>query len=154
MSLQIRVDDLCGPEIKALLQAHLEIMAEHSPPESRHALDLEGLRAPAVTFWTVWDQADLVGCGALKALDDRHGEIKSMHTAKAHRGKGVAARLLRHILEEAELRCYQRLSLETGSMDAFLPARRMYEKFGFVECAPFADYRLDPHSTFMTLVVV
>lgn len=153
MNLQIRVDDLSGPEIKALLETHLDTMAEHSPPESRHALDLEALRTPAVTFWTVWDGADLVGCGALKALDDRHGEIKSMHTAKAHRGKGAARKLVLHILDEARRRGYRRLSLETGSMAAFLPARKLYETFGFSECPPFANYRLDPHSTFMTLVV-
>jgi len=153
MTLQIRLDDLRGQEIKALLLAHLDTMAEHSPPESQHALDLEALRAPAITFWTVWDRGMLVGCGALKALDDGHGEIKSMHTASAHRGKGVAERLLRHILDEAGQRAYRRLSLETGSMDAFLPARRLYEKYGFSECAPFADYRLDPYSTFMTLTI-
>jgi len=151
--LQIHIDDLRGPEIKALLEAHLDTMAAHSPPESRHALDLEGLRAPAITFWTVWDGDELVGCGALKALDVEHGEIKSMHTAKAHRGKGVGAHLLRHILDEAGQRSYRRLSLETGSMEAFLPARLMYEKFGFVICAPFADYREDPNSSFMTLAL-
>ncbi|MGI9504500.1 MAG: GNAT family N-acetyltransferase [Geminicoccaceae bacterium] len=152
--MDIRLDDLRGPEIKALLLAHLDTMAEHSPPGSRHALDLNGLRAPEVTFWTVWENVDLVGCGALKALDDRHGEIKSMHTGKAHRGKGIAERLVVHILEEARQRDYHRLSLETGSMAAFQPARKLYEKFGFSECAPFADYKLDPYSTFMTLELV
>ena len=136
MDLDIRLDDLRGPEIKALLETHLDTMAGLSPPESRHALDLDGLRAPEVTFWTVWQGAGLVGCGALKALDDRHGEIKSMHTAAAYRGKGVAERLVVHILDEARKRAYQRLSLETGSMAAFLPARKLYEKFGFSECAP------------------
>ena len=153
MDLDIRLDDLHGPEIKPLLEAHLDTMAAHSPPESRHALDLESLRAPAIAFWTVWDGAEVVGCGALKALDDRHGEIKSMHTAKAHRGKGIAERLLRHVLDEARQRSYRRLSLETGSMAAFLPARRLYEKHGFSECAPFADYKLDPNSIFMTLAL-
>ncbi len=113
-------------------------------------LDLDDLRAPEVTFWTAWEEEDLLGCGALKALDDVHGEIKSMHTAEAHRGKGVAARLLQHIIDEAQKRSFRRLSLETGSMEAFSPARRLYEKFGFVECPPFADYRLDPYSLFMT----
>ena len=152
-ALQIRLDDLRGPEIKALLEAHLDTMAAHSPPESRHALDLEGLRAPAITFWTVWDEDELVGCGALKALNDVHGEIKSMHIAKAHRGKGIARHLLRHIIDEALRRSYRRLSLETGSMAAFRPAQLMYEKFGFVLCAPFADYREDPNSLFMTLEI-
>lgn len=148
--MEILLDDLRGPLIRALLKAHLDDASRHSPPESVHALDLDGLRAPEVTFWTVWEDEDLLGCGALKALDQIHGEIKSMHTAKAHRGKGVAAGLLQHIIDEAGRRSFRRLSLETGSMEAFLPARRLYEKFGFVECSPFAGYRLDPYSLFMT----
>jgi putative acetyltransferase len=124
---------------------------EHvSPPESRHALDLAGLRQPAITFWTIWDGAELAGCGALKALDERHGEIKSMRTAYAHQRKGVAATMLRHIIAEAESRRYRRLSLETGSMDYFEPARRLYATFGFTRCRPFGKYIEDPNSVFMT----
>ncbi|MGI9499129.1 MAG: GNAT family N-acetyltransferase [Geminicoccaceae bacterium] len=151
MSWSIRLDDLRGPEVKALLEAHLETMAQHSPPESRHALDLEALRAPEITFWTIWDKAELLGCGALKALDRHHGEIKSMHTSSTHRGRGVAAHLLTHIIDEAGRRAYRRLSLETGSMAAFHPAYGLYSRFGFVECGPFTGYREDPNSTFMTL---
>lgn len=147
----IREDDLSGPEIIALLEAHLDTMALHSPPESRHALDLDGLKAPDVTFWTVWREVELLGCGALKELDATHGEIKSMHTAEAARGRGVARRMVEHILAEARRRSYARLSLETGSMAAFAPAQNLYSGFGFQYCPPFADYRPDPNSVFMTL---
>jgi len=151
MELSFRLDDLSGTDVQELLRRHLDTMAEHSPPESRHALDLSGLRAPDVTFWSVWQEETLVGFGGLKALDPQHGEIKSMHTAKARRGQGIAARILGYITDEARRRGYQRLSLETGSMPAFAPARNLYEKHGFAYCAPFADYRPDPNSVFMTL---
>ena len=116
---EIRADDLIGPEVAALLQEHLESVAQHSPPESVHALDLEALRAPDVDFWSAWQGSELVGCGALKALDARHGELKSMRTAVAHLRKGVASAILSHIIEAAERRLYRRLSLETGATDAF-----------------------------------
>jgi putative acetyltransferase len=148
--MDIRVDDLSGPEIRDLLQEHLRNAALHSPPESVHALDLERLRKPDITFWSVWHASQLLGCGALKELDARHGEIKSMRTATAHLRKGVAARLMRHILEESRRRSYRRLSLETGSMAAFAPARSLYTRFGFQPCGPFADYVEDPYSVFMT----
>ena len=151
MELSFRLDDLSGAEVQELLRRHLDTMAETSPPESRHALDLSGLRAPDVTFWSVWRSEALVGFGGLKELDPRHGEIKSMHTATTARGQGIAARMLEHILTESRNRSYRRLSLETGSMAAFAPARKLYEKHGFAYCDPFADYRLDPHSVFMTL---
>ncbi|MDH4181938.1 MAG: GNAT family N-acetyltransferase [Betaproteobacteria bacterium] len=146
----IRVDDLAGPEIRALLEEHLRSMHELSPPESVHALDLAALRRPGITFWTAWSDGTLLGCGALKELDPRHGEVKSMRTAMSHRRSGVGRAMLEHIVAEARSRAYARLSLETGSMDAFLPARRLYESFGFSYCAPFADYAEDPHSVFMT----
>lgn len=148
--MEIKIDDLRGPEIHALLREHLQSMALHSPPESVHALDIEGLRKPDVTFWTVWEDGELLGCGALKELDSRHAEIKSMRTSSRHLRKGVARNLLRHILEEAKRRGYGRLSLETGSMEAFEPARKLYADFGFTYCGPFADYVLDPYSVFMT----
>jgi putative acetyltransferase len=148
--MQIKIDDLTGPEIAELLREHLRNMAENSPPESMHALSLEELRRPDVTFWSVWEGTELLGCGALKELDARHGEIKSMRTASTHRRKGVVARLLEHILEEAKRRSYKRVSLETGSMDAFQPARSLYARFGFKMCGPFADYVEDPNSVFMT----
>ena len=148
--MEIRVDDLRGPEIARLLEEHLRNMYEVSPPESVHALDLEALRKPEITFWSVRQGPELLGCGALKELDARHGEIKSMRTAAPHLRKGVAASLMRHILEEARRRSYRRLSLETGSMAAFAPARNLYSTFGFQPCGPFADYFDDPNSFFMT----
>jgi len=150
VAVDIRVDDLSGPEIARLLEEHLRSMRRLSPPESVHALDLDGLRRPEITFWTVWQDAELLGCGALKELDARHGEIKSMRTASAHLRKGVAAGLMRHILAEATKRAYQRLSLETGSMEAFEAARSLYTRFGFRPCGPFAGYVEDPNSAFMT----
>ena len=148
--MHIRVDDLTGSDIIQLLREHLQGVAQHSPPESIHALDLDGLRRPDITFWSVWNDGQLMGCGALKELDRRHGEIKSKRTSAAHLRKGVAARLMQHILEEAGRRGYERLSLETGSMEAFAPARRLYARFGFVMCGPFAGYVEDPNSVFMT----
>ena len=148
--MDIRIDDLRGPEIAELLQEHLRDMHQVSPPESIHALDLESLRQPTITFWTMWDAGILVGCGALKALNPQHAEIKSMRTASSHRRKGVAKQLLQHMLDEAKQRGYTRVSLETGSMDSFRPARALYAGFGFEPCPPFADYREDPNSVFMT----
>ncbi len=151
----MKTDDLRSPEVAQLLEEHLEHMAEMSPPESIHALDLDSLKKPEITFWSLWKEPEshhpqLMGCGALKQLTLEHGEIKSMRTSEQHRRKGVAATLLKHIIQEATERGYKRLSLETGSMDGFLPAIKMYQKFGFTECEPFADYNLDPYSIFMT----
>jgi putative acetyltransferase len=146
----IRLDDLAGPEIRSLLEEHLDDMHELSPPESVHALDLGALRAPEITFWTAWSDGELLGCGALKELDPGHGEVKSMRTASAHRGKGVGRAMLEHIIAEARTRSYARLSLETGAIEAFVSARRLYESFGFSYCGPFADYTEDPNSVFVT----
>lgn len=151
LELQIRRDDLRGPEIAALLRRHLDHSAQHSPPESVHALDLDRLRQPDITFWTAWSDDRLVGCGALQQLAADHGEIKSMHTAEEFRGRGVAARLVEHLLDEARARGYRRVSLETGSPAAFAPARALYARFGFRTCPPFASYREDPYSVYMTL---
>lgn len=148
--MQIRLDDLSGPEIHELLSEHLRNMAQLSPPESVHALDIDALRAPNVAFWTVWSGKELLGCGALKQLSSRHGEVKSMRTAVAHQRNGVARAVLEHIILEASKRSYRQLSLETGSLKAFEPARRLYEGFGFSYCVPFADYVEDPNSVFMT----
>jgi putative acetyltransferase len=148
--MDIRVDDLTGPEIIALLREHLHSMTLHSPPESIHALDIPALRKPDITFWSAWRNAQLLGCGAIKELTPRHGEIKSMRTVSSHLRTGVAASLMRHIVDEAVRRSYDRLSLETGSGEAFAPARSLYARFGFQPCAPFADYIEDPYSVFMT----
>jgi putative acetyltransferase len=147
--MQIRLDDLTDPQVHALLQEHLQSMHLHSPPESIHALDLDGLRKPEITFWTAWEGDELLGCGALKEIDPQHGEIKSMRTAAAHLRKGVARQVLQHIIAEAQRRSYTRLSLETGSADAFAAARNLYASYGFDNCEPFADYALDPYSVFM-----
>jgi putative acetyltransferase len=149
--VQIRVDDLRGPQIAALLEAHLENSRQWSPACSIHALDLERLRVPQITMWTAWDGDTLLGCGALKELDAGHGEIKSMHTSRAQRRRGVAAALLGHIIDVAHSRGYRRLSLETGSQDAFAPARVLYARFGFNVTGPFVGYTLDPNSCYMTL---
>jgi putative acetyltransferase len=149
-SMEIRLDDLRGEEIKKLLEEHLRCMSVVSPPQSRHALDLAGLRQPGITFWTIWSGSDLSGCGALKELSEQHGEVKSMRTAEAYLRQGVASRLLQHIVGEAKRRGYHRLSLETGSMEYFEPARRLYSSFGFKTCGPFGTYAPDPNSIFMT----
>ena len=147
--MDIREDDLTGSEIIALLQEHLEQMHAITPPQSIHALDLNRLRSPDITFWTAWDGLSLMGCGALKALDETSGEIKSMRTVAAYRRQGVAAAILNHMIQTANARDYQRLYLETGSFAAFLPARRLYQRYGFDYCPPFANYAADPNSVFM-----
>jgi putative acetyltransferase len=148
--LDIRIDDLTSVEIADFLEQHVRDMKSVSPPESKHALDLEGLRKPDITFWAAWEDRQLVGCGALKQLDSTHGEIKSMRTGLSHRRNGVATAMLRHILREAETRGYSRVSLETGAMPFFEPARLLYKGFGFRECEPFANYKPDPNSVIFT----
>ncbi|WP_227340091.1 MULTISPECIES: GNAT family N-acetyltransferase [Sphingopyxis] len=147
---QIVEDDLSGTAIRALLEVHFSGMLANSPPGSCHFLDFDGLNAPDVTFWSIHCGGELAGCGALKMLDARHGEIKSMRTAESYLRRGVAARMLEHILTQARRRGLERLSLETGSGEAFAPAIALYRRFGFVDCPPFGDYRPDPFSRFMT----
>jgi putative acetyltransferase len=149
--MEIRLDNLRGAEIAALLEEHLEDMKRTSPPESKHALDLDGLRHPSISFYTVWENTALLGCGAVKELQEHSGEIKSMRTANTARGRGVASAVLQHILAVAKERGYQRLYLETGAFDFFAPAHALYRKFGFAECPPFGDYKADPNSVFMCL---
>lgn len=148
--MQIVIDDLSGPQVAGFLDEHVREMLSVSPPESKHALDLDGLRQPEVTFWTVRDGDTLVGCGAIKRLDATHAEVKSMRTLPARKRSGVASLLLGHIISEAARMGLRRLSLETGSAGFFAPARRLYEKFGFEYCEPFGDYRPDPSSVFLT----
>lgn len=152
-NMHIKEDDLQGSKVVALLQEHLEHMRATSPPDSTHALDLQALRATEVTFWSAWENESLLGCGAVKELNVRTGEIKSMRTASDHLRKGVASRILQHIIDEANNRSYQRLMLETGSMDAFSSARKLYERFGFIECPPFDEYVEDPNSVFLMLTL-
>jgi putative acetyltransferase len=149
--MRIVLDPLTGPEIAALLQEHLTDMNAVSPPESKHALDLDGLKANNISFWTLWQQQQLVGCVALKQLSPSQGEIKSMRTATAFRGQGLGKLLVTHVIDEAKRRGYQQLYLETGAMDYFAPARALYQSFAFVPCGPFAQYKEDPNSVFMQL---
>ncbi|WP_308280041.1 GNAT family N-acetyltransferase, partial [Pseudonocardia oceani] len=141
----IVVDDLTGPGIVALLDEHLRDMRATSPPESVHALDLDGLRDPAVTVWTVVEDGAVIGCGALKVLEPGHAEIKSMRTAASHQGRGIGTAVLRHLLAQARARGLHRLSLETGTQEFFAPARALYARHGFVPCPPFAGYTDDPN---------
>ena len=149
--MQIEIDDPARPDVQALLSEHLRDMYSLSPPESVHALDVTTLKAPDVTFWSIREQGLLLGCGALKQLDPEHGEIKSMRTPTHLRRRGAGRAILEHIIAVARSRGYKRLSLETGSMADFVPARRLYESFGFSYCEPFGEYRPDPYSVFMTL---
>lgn len=146
----IRVDAEIGPEAEALMREHLAFVRRVSPRESIHALDLEALRSPALTFWGVWHDDAMVGCGALAQLDARHGEIKSMRTASRCQRRGIGRLMLEHLIATASARGYARLSLETGVQAAFEPARKLYARHGFVVCGPFADYAEDPSSVFMT----
>ncbi|ETT86348.1 GNAT family N-acetyltransferase [Viridibacillus sp. FSL R5-0477] len=149
--MDIKIDDLSRDEVKALLEEHLQGMALNSPPESIHALTIEELKKTEITFWSAWEGGALIGCGALKELDAHHGEIKSMRTSSLYLRRGVAGRMLEHIIEEARHRNYKRLSLETGSMEAFEPAKKLYLKNGFQYCRPFSNYIEEPNSVFMTL---
>ena len=148
--MDFRLDDLQGEAIRALLRLHLDSALQHSPPGSVHALDVDGLRQPGVTFWSLWSGSELLGCCALKELSPGHAELKSMRTAPQRERQGIGAAMLEHLLAQARARGYRRLSLETGSMQAFAPARRLYERFGFEYCSPFGDYSEDPYSVFMT----
>ncbi|MEO8752008.1 MAG: GNAT family N-acetyltransferase [Casimicrobiaceae bacterium] len=152
--MRIENDDLSRPQIHALLDEHLQSMYKLSPPESVHALDLDRLRVRGISFWSAWEDDVLLGCGALKELDSTHGEVKSMRTPEAYRRRGAGRALLSHIVNVARSRGYDRLSLETGSMEAFQPAQRLYASAGFTCCGPFGDYTDDPNSVFMTLRLV
>jgi putative acetyltransferase len=149
--MQIRHGGLDTPEVAALLAEHVTEMRRYSPPESVHALDLDRLRTPDLTFWSVWDDGVVLGCGALRELDPVHGELKSMRTSATHRGRGVGTAVLDHLVGEARRRGYRRVSLETGSPEPFAAARRLYARRGFVECGPFGPYAADEFSVFMTL---
>jgi putative acetyltransferase len=150
-ALNIVEGGLDDARVVALLHTHVTRAQAETAPGSAHALDLWALRAPEVTFWSAWEGDAVVGVGALKRLSDEHGEIKSMHTAEAARGRGVGSALLGEIMATARARGMSRLSLETGSWPYFFPARALYARHGFVECPPFGAYREDPNSVFMTL---
>jgi len=149
--MRIVKGDFSDARVIALLEIHFTSARAQTAPGSAHALDLTELQSPDIHFWTIWDDETLLGIGALKRLSDDHGEIKSMHTARSARERGVGSAMLRHIIATARARGMSRLSLETGSWDYFQPARALYRKHGFVECPPFGDYVLDPNSIFMSL---
>jgi len=151
--MEIKTDDLASGEVIALLEEHLADMYATSPAESVHALDIEALRDPAITFYSCWQNGKLLGCAALRELDSNHAELKSMRTASHVRKLGVGTALMQHVLTVAKQRHYQRISLETGSMDFFQAARQLYKKFGFKFCGPFGDYPSDPNSKFMTNIL-
>ena len=150
-SVSIVLDDLTNSKVVAFLDDHLQHMIKVSPPGCVHALDIEALKKPEITFWSVWERSQLVCCGALKELNSREAELKSMRTAPSHLGRGIASHLLEYVLSEAKRRGYHRISLETGSYDAFKPARNLYEKFGFKYCEPFSGYSKNLNSVFMTV---
>ena len=160
LPLHIRLDDLSDLRIAQFLEEHLQDMRATSPPESVHALDLSKLRDPSIHFWSAWLPAEtgtldgtLVGTGAIKRLDAQHAELKSMRTAAAFRGQGIAKQVLLHILEQSRVLGFQRLSLETGTQPFFTPAHQLYLAHGFSPCGPFGSYTLDPHSCFLTMAL-
>jgi putative acetyltransferase len=149
--LTIAVEDPRAEDVHALLEAHIDFARATSPPEHVHALKPDGLLEPGLTLYGARRGGVLLGVGALREVNADHAEIKSMHTAKASRGQGVGRVIVDHLLGVARLECYRRVSLETGTMDEFAPARSLYERVGFVTCAPFGIYTDNPYSTCMTI---
>ena len=148
---QITIEDPRAPDVRRLLEAHLTFARGQTPPEDAHAMDADELLDPSVTFFSLRHDGGLLAVGALKRLDAEHAEVKSMHTVPAARGRGIGRRMLEHLIAVARSEGYRRLSLETGSMVAFAPARALYSRAGFEPCEPFGQYRLSPNSTYMTL---
>jgi len=151
--LEIAIDDLSDGRVIALLQEHRKEMLKHSPPGSVHALDVDAMYVPSIRFWSAVSSGSIVGCAAIKRLDDTHAEVKSMKVVDAYIGQGVGRLLLMHLLSEAKQYGYKRLSLETGTMDVFIPARTLYKSIGFTECQPFDNYVFDKHSVYMSLEI-
>ncbi|MEA3322500.1 MAG: GNAT family N-acetyltransferase [Bacillota bacterium] len=151
--MKIKIDDVTHPTVIAFVEEHMRNLNLLSPPESNHYLDLEALRKPDVTFWSVWEGEEVIGCGALKELNAMSGEVKSMRTSSSHLRKGIGRQILQSIIDKAHERGYQNLYLETGSMEAFYPAQKLYKSFGFNYCQPFADYVEDPNCVFMRKIL-
>lgn len=150
---QVGNDDPASADVQALLDGHLTFARDTSPPEDVHALDVTGLRERGVSFFSIRADGQVLGIGALKHLDPTHAELKSMHTAQAARRKGVARAMLEHLIDTAREGGYERVSIETGSMEAFAPARALYSSAGFEACEPFGDYVHSPYSVFMRLTL-
>jgi putative acetyltransferase len=151
--MEIKIDDLSNGAVISLLEEHLRDMHQTSPAESVHALDLDGLKGSDISFFSAWINESLAGCVAIKQLTNSEAEIKSMRTSQSFRNNGVASKLLEFVINSAQQRRYVTLSLETGTQDYFAPARSLYKKFGFKDCGPFSNYKLDPNSHFMSLRV-
>ena len=150
---EIAIDDPRSEDVRELLELHLAFCNLHSPPEDVHAMDVEGLAGPEITFLSLRVDGELLAVGALKQLDAQHAELKSMHTVSAVRGRGIARMMVDQLIGIARDRGVKRVSIETGSMEAFAPARALYASAGFSECGPFGDYVPSANSTFMTRVI-
>ena len=138
-------------EVNDLLKKHFIELRSVSPAGSTHVLDIDGLKDPSIKFWSLWENNELIGCGALKFLEKNHGEFKSIRVADQFRKKGIGERIINHLIEEAKKLKISKLSIETGAGDFFLPARNLFSKFGFKTCPPFAHYKDDPNSCYYTL---
>ena len=139
-----------NPKVHELLTKHFVELRNASPEGSTHVLDIQGLKIPSIKFWSLWENNKLMGCGALKFLDKKHGEFKSIRIHKTFRNKGYGIQVIQHLIEEARKLNIEKLSIETGAGNFFLPARKLFRKCGFVECNPFAHYKEDPNSVFLT----
>ena len=141
------------PEVNSLLTKHFIELRSVSPEGSAHVLDIPGLKISSIKFWSLWDNNQLIGCGALKFLSDTHGEFKSIRVADKHRKKGMGEKIISHLITEAKKIGIKKLSIETGAGEFFLPARKLFKKFGFKTCKPFAHYKEDPNSCYFDLEI-
>ena len=139
------------PEVNSLLTKHFIELRSVSPEGSAHVLDIPGLKISSIKFWSLWDNNQLIGCGALKFLSNTHGEFKSIRVADKHRKKGMGEKIISHLITEAKKIGIKKLSIETGAGEFFLPARKLFKKFGFKTCKPFAHYKDDPNSCYFSL---
>ena len=140
-----------NPEVNELLNKHFIELRSVSPEGSAHVLDITGLKDQSIKFWSLWDNNQLIGCGALKFLEKNHGEFKSIRVADKFRKSGIGEKIIEHLVEEAKKLEISKLSIETGAGDFFIPARKLFSKFGFKKCIPFAHYKEDPNSCYYTL---
>ena len=147
-SIENNFDD---PQVNELLTKHFIELRSVSPEGSTHVLDIPGLKDPSIKFWSLWENNKLVGCGALKFLEKNHGEFKSIRVADEFKKRGAGERIINHLIEEAKKLKISKLSIETGAGEFFLPARKLFSKFGFKKCPPFAHYKDDPNSCYYTL---
>tara|TARA_B100000131_G_C18103561_1_gene606930 strand:- start:966 stop:1421 length:456 start_codon:yes stop_codon:yes gene_type:complete len=147
-SIENNFDD---PKVNELLNKHFFELRSVSPEGSTHVLDIPGLKDPSIRFWSLWENDELIGCGAIKIFDNNHGEFKSIRVADKFRKSGVGEKIISHLIDRAKQIGIKKLSIETGAGDFFLPARKLFKKFGFISCKPFAHYKEDPNSRYYTL---